>query len=249
MTDAYPNDQANALGGTLAATKAQGIGPNAGMALINRQLAKTTDSHRRLDDLPQLHVRTCYLLAHNRYSFLKIIEHCRPSIAFELSTNQLKLIDDGIPVGNSVTKPAQSKYKIFGRNRWLNRVRYLRQLQKGPVSLWEPLPMDPPHANQRFSATGPVGEIDQVALKFNSRELLRHPFFASFQCVRQKHCKERRQRRRPSANCCNCIPPHHAVVHAQRTAPENSIKPCHSLIPLWTGRHSAMTTQPDACHA
>lgn len=39
------------------------------------------------------------------------------------------------------------------------------------------------------------------------------------------------------------IPPHHAIINAKRTAPKNTIKHAHSLIPLWIGRHSAM-----ACH-
>lgn len=41
------------------------------------------------------------------------------------------------------------------------------------------------------------------------------------------------------------VPPHHAIVDTQRAATKNSIKPCHSLIPLWTAWHSATPMRPE----
>ncbi|GEM_PF-3725139 len=51
------------------------------------------------------------------------------------------------------------------------------------------------------------------------------------------------------ANCSPSIPPDHASIGSKIGALTYSIEPTHSLIPLWTGRHSAMTRQPEACRA
>lgn len=49
---------------------------------------------------------------------------------------------------------------------------------------------------------------------------------------------------------CNrpTFPPNDAVRLAKRRASAKPIPPAHSLIPLWTGRHSAMPWRAESCH-
>lgn len=46
-------------------------------------------------------------------------------------------------------------------------------------------------------------------------------------------------------NSCPSVPPHHAPSFSGRPTRAYSIPPAHSLIPLWTGRHSAMPTRQE----
>lgn len=47
---------------------------------------------------------------------------------------------------------------------------------------------------------------------------------------------------------CPCVPPGYAAVLAWRPACTDSIPPAHSVIPLWTGRHSAMPWRAGNCY-
>lgn len=197
------------------------------------------DVSLRSDDLLQL--RTSFRHQHPQIldSVKEIPENCLPNILFRLSSEKLKLIHDGVPVGERITEPTQGQHEAFGGHRRLDRVGNLRQLQKLPVSGDEPSARARAHLEQGRGISCSILELDQVPLKINSGDLLRYPLLTPFQRVWQEHCKESSERCRPSSNCCDCIPPHHAIVDTQRAATKHSIKPCHSLIPLWIGRHSA----------
>lgn len=56
-------------------------------------------------------------------------------------------------------------------------------------------------------------------------------------------CRADRTDRRPS------IPPHNATALTWRPAGIEGIPPAHSLIPVWTRRHSGMARAPEVCRA
>ncbi len=203
------------------------------------------DVCHRSDDLTHLRAGVRDLHTHIIDSRQKIVENCLPNIALRLCSKKLKLIHHCVPVGDGISEPAQRQHQVFSRHRRLNRMRNLRQLQIWPVSGDEPAASAGTHLKQGICTACSTLEIDQIPLEIKSCELLCYPLLTPFQCVGQEHRKESCEGCRPSSNRRDCIPPDYAIVDAQRTATKNSIKPCHSLIPLCTGRHSAMQMRPE----
>ncbi len=66
----------------------------------------------------------------------------------------------------------------------------------------------------------------------------------------QEHSRQYSNRRH---DYCPSVPPHHAIcnawLHARADSAPQLLQTTHSLIPLWTRRHSGMTGSPEVCRA
>lgn len=118
-------------------------------------------------------------------------------------------------------------------------------------AVWLILDQLPRGCQARRRVTDRKGLREYVKASASERQLVRKPKSnyriepASVSPLSYQWSKQSNQHANHGPHGSPCIPPNDAAILSRRPARAYCIPPAHSLIPLWTGRHSAMATRPE----
>lgn len=168
---------------------------------------------------------------------------CRSKIGRIRGLNSCVGINRSVPIGNRYTQQADTHQQILSVLRRLDAMCDRRQAHRVQIRRGKPRTASVSNFNQDLRCAQPAFEVLERQIEINQRHFATDSLLLPTRAIWEEDCKERYRCSDPGSQGPDGVPPDDTVVNAQRAAAKNSIKPCHSSVPLWTGPYSAMQKQ------